>query len=123
MKLRILSRKYSVCKIADAARIDWSGEVTFVDKTPDELSLVCETALVPAETHAREDGWRALRVEGTLEFSFIGILSSITSVLAQANVSVFCVSTYDTDYVLVKEEKLANALTALTRAGYDVLSA
>ena len=97
--------------------------MTFVGKTPDELSLVCETALVPENTCAREDGWRALRVEGTLEFSLIGILSSITSVLAQAKISVFCVSTFDTDYVLVKEEKLADALTALTRAGYDVLSA
>lgn len=123
MKLRILSGKYSVCKIFDAACVDWSGEITFISKTPDELSLVCETALVPAETHAREDGWRALRVEGTLEFSLIGILSSITSVLAQANVSVFCVSTYDTDYVLVKENKLAAARGALTAAGYDVLSA
>lgn len=123
MQLRLLSGAYSVCKITDAAEIDWSGEVTFVGKTPDELSLVCETALVPLNTCTREDGWRALFVEGVLEFSLIGILSSITAVLAQAGVSVFCVSTYNTDYILVKEAALAAALDALKAAGHAVVPA
>ena len=120
MHLSTLPGLYSVCKIPDTASVNWSGELTFVGKTADELSLVCETALIPPNVLAREDGWRALRVDGTLDFSLIGILSGITSVLAQAGVSVFCVSTYNTDYVLVKEERLPAAVTALKAAGYKL---
>ena len=120
MHLSTLPDLYSVCRIPDTASINWSGELTFVGKTADELSLVCETALVPPNVLAREDDWRALRVDGTLDFSLIGILSGITSVLAQAGVSVFCVSTYNTDYVLVKEERLPAAVTALKAAGYKL---
>ena len=123
MQLKLLSGAYTVCKISDPACIDWSGALTFLSKTPDELSLVCETALAPASAYAREDNWSALRVEGVLEFSLIGILSAITAVLAQANISVFCVSTYDTDYVLVKQDKLSAAVSALSAAGYAFLDA
>ena len=120
MRLSTLPDLYSVCRIPDTASINWSGELTFVGKTADELSLVCETALVPPNVLAREDDWRALRVDGTLDFSLIGILSGITSVLAQAGVSVFCVSTYNTDYILVKEADLSAAATALWAAGYKL---
>ena len=120
MHLSTLPGLYSVCKIPDTTSINWSGELTFVGKTADELSLVCETALVPPNVLAREDDWRALRVDGTLDFSLIGILSGITSVLAQAGVSVFCVSTYNTDYILVKEADLSAAATALRAAGYKL---
>ena len=120
MHLRTLPDLYSVCRIPDTASINWSGELTFVGKTADELSLVCETALVPSNVLAREDDWRALRVDGTLDFSLIGILSGITSVQAQAGVSVFCVSTYNTDYILVTEADLSNAATALRAAGYKL---
>ena len=118
MQLHLLSGSYTVCRLSDPTLISWSGELTFIGKTPDELSLVCETPLVPTQTLAREDGWRALRVEGVLDFSLIGILSRITAVLAEAGVSVFCVSTFNTDYVLVKAAALSNALHALQTAGY-----
>ena len=123
MQLKLLPGSYTVCQIPSLSHIDWSGELTFIGKTADELSLVCETALVPAQTLAREDDWRAFRVQGVLDFSLIGILSALTAVLAQADVSVFCVSTYDTDYVLVKQDKLPAALSALSAAGYNLLTA
>lgn len=123
MQLRILSGSYTVCKIADPASVNWSGEVTFLSSTPEELSLVCETRLVPANPLAREDGWRALRVEGVLDFSLIGILSRITAILADAGVSVFCVSTFNTDYVLVKEDRLTAAVSALQSAGHTTIPA
>ena len=75
---------------------------------------------MPEDVEKREDGWRALRVEGTLAFSLVGVLSGITAVLAAAGVSVFCVSTFDTDYVLVKETMLKTAVSALQSAGYSV---
>ena len=120
MRLSVLRGTYTVCKIRDARQVDWSGGLTFLGRTPEELSLVCETARVPAGTLVREDGWRALRVDGTLAFSLVGVLAGITAALAAAGVSVFCVSTFDTDYVLVKETSLKTAVTALQNAGYVV---
>ena len=120
MRLAVLDGAYTVCKIRDIRLVDWSGELTFLGCTPEEKSLVCETKRVPEGAQKREDGWRALRVEGTLEFSLVGVLSGITAALAAAKVSVFCVSTFDTDYVLVKETMLKTAVSALQNAGYVV---
>lgn len=120
MRLSVLNGAYTVCKIRDARQVDWTGELTFLGRTPEELSLVCETARVPSGTLVREDGWRALRVDGTLAFSLVGVLAGITAALADAGVSVFCVSTFDTDYVLVKETALDAAVSALQNAGYSV---
>ena len=72
MRLRVLDGAYTVCKIRDIGQVDWSGELTFLGCTPEEKSLVCETIRVPSGVQKREDGWRALRVEGTLEFSLVG---------------------------------------------------
>ena len=118
MKLHLLDGGYSVCKLHSLSQIDWSGELTFVGKTDEELSLVCETARAPSAVLAQEDGWRALRVEGVLDFSLVGVLSGIAGVIADAGISLFCVSTYNTDYVLVKESALTDALCALRNAGY-----
>ena len=120
MRLAVLDGAYTVCKIWDIGQVNWSGELTFLGCTPEEKSLVCETIRVPSGAQKREDGWRALRVEGTLEFSLVGVLSGITAALAAAKVSVFCVSTFDTDYVLVKETALETAVSTLKNAGYAV---
>lgn len=120
MHLHLLNNHYSVCKLTDLAEIDWAGEITFVGKTDEELSLVCETRCVPPNALIREDGWRALRVEGVLDFSLVGILSGISGTLAAAGISLFCVSTYNTDYVLIKEGSLSGALQALRSAGYTI---
>ena len=120
MRLKVLDGAYTVCKIRDARQVDWTGELTFLGRTPEELSLVCETERVPSGTLVREDGWRALRVDGALAFSLVGVLAGITAALADAGVSVFCVATFDTDYVLVKETMLKTAVSALQSAGYPV---
>ncbi len=120
MIIERLSQAFTVCKISDVGQIDLADDFVFVGKTDGELSLVCQTSRAPADTSAREDGWRALRVAGTLDFSLIGILSRITSLLAAAGVSVFAVSTYDTDYILVKEERLDEAVGAL-RGEFEIL--
>ena len=119
MKLEILPRPMTVCKLLRLEDFDLSG-LYFIGNTGAELSLVCETERTPARTLAREDGWRALRIAGTLDFSLTGILSGIASILAEEKIGIFAVSTYDTDYILVKRENLDRAVEALRREGYEV---
>ena len=118
MVLQILPQDFSVCKVNDSKDIDLSGEFVFVGKTDEEISLVCTTASAPGDC-IREDGWRAFRIAGELDFSLVGIIAKISGVLTEAGISLFVVSTYNTDYVLVKEESLDAAVRALTGAGYD----
>ena len=93
----------------------------FTAQTDGECSLVCPIEDVPADTLAREDNWRAFRVRGPLDFSLIGILADISSLLARHGVSIFAVSTYDTDYILTKEVQFDKALTLLAQAGWTVV--
>lgn len=119
-RLEVLPYAFSVCRISDGAQLDWTQPFCFAAKTDREFSLVCLTEHVPKETLEREDGWRAFRVAGTLEFSLIGILSRISKALAEAGVGIFAVSTYQTDYILVKENQLEKGLEALRKAGYVI---
>ena len=116
--LQILPQALTVCKPAGLEGFDLSAGLCFLGNTGEELSLVCETSRVPRNTLAREDGWRALRVAGTLDFSLTGVLSRIATALAGAGIPIFAVSTYDTDYILVKQEALLPAVRALRGAGY-----
>ncbi|MBO4475074.1 MAG: ACT domain-containing protein, partial [Clostridiales bacterium] len=100
---------------------DLQTEFVFVGKTDEELSLVCQTEDVPENTTDRDDGWKAFRIEGVLDFSLVGILSEISGVLAEAKIGIFAVSTYNTDYILVKEENFERAMEALETAGYEVV--
>ncbi len=121
MKLKSIGQAFSVCQVSDLSEVDFHEPFCFVGKTDEELSLVCPTDQVPAHTLAREDGWRAFRVEGALEFSLVGVLAGITTVLAAHQIGIFAVSTYRTDYLLTKEENYENALTALEQAGYEIV--
>jgi hypothetical protein len=89
-------------------------------RSADELSIVCEESKVPMDVKT-ERGWRVLKVLGPLDFSLVGILSDLANALAKAGVSIFAISTYDTDYVLVKQDQLDVALFALREAGHEVL--
>ena len=90
-------------------------------KTDEEISLVCKTQDAPPGASAREDGWRGFRVRGVLDFSLIGVLSKLSGVLAAHGIGLFAVSTYNTDYILVKEENWERALSALISEGYTVV--
>ena len=120
LTLQILPQPLTVCRAERLDGFDLSSGLFFIGRTDEELSLVCETDRTPANTLAREDGWRAMRIVGTLDFSLTGILSGIATVLAVAGVGIFAVSTYNTDYVLVKRENLDRAVEALKGAGYGV---
>lgn len=116
-----LSIVFSVCKVSDYSGIDIDRPFVFTGRTDQEKSLVCPTNLVPDNTTDRDDGWRGFRIGAEMDFSLIGILARITKVLASNEVGIFAVSTYNTDYVLVKEKDFRKALGALKSSGYRIL--
>lgn len=121
MELKKIDHKLTVCKVADVSDIDMSADFYFIGKTDEELSLVCRTEDTPAQTTARDDGWRGFRIQGVLDFSLIGILSKLSGILADNKIGIFAVSTYNTDYILVKEENFESALDILAAEGYTVV--
>ena len=120
MKLVILPCRLTVCKVAAVTDIDLSADFYFIGKTDEELSLVCRTEDTPSNTLERDDGWKGFRIEGVLDFSLIGILSKLSAILAENRIGIFAVSTYNTDYILVKEEIFDRAMNVLAAAGYEV---
>ena len=121
MKLKKLEYKLTVCKVADIKDIDTSKDFYFIGKTDEEISLVCKTDDTPPNTTERDDGWRGFRIQGVLDFSLIGILSKLSTILAGNGIGIFAISTFNTDYILVKAEKFEKALKVLSDAGYDVV--
>lgn len=122
LELTLLPDELSVCRLpAGAAVPPWavSGGLTSVSWTADETSVVCASSAVPSDVRA-EAGWRAFAVAGPLDFGLTGILLSIARPLADAGVGIFAISTYDTDYVLVKQSSLKAATAALTAFGHRV---
>lgn len=120
MELKKLKGDFSVCQVADYSQVDLDGAYCFIGKTDEEKSLVCLTEDVPANVTQREDGWRALRIQGVFDFSLVGILSRLTTLLADSAVPIFAISTYNTDYILVKRENFPRALDVLAGAGYTI---
>ena len=110
----------SVCKVEDYSQVDICQPFCFTGSTDEEFSLVCPTDMVPGNTTDRDDGWRAFRIVGVLDFSLIGILAGISGLLAENKIRLFAVSTYNTDYILTKAENFERALDVLRNAGYII---
>ena len=121
MELKKLPYDLTVCKVASLADVDPDTEFFFLGKTDEELSLVCRTEDTPAATVERDDGWKGFRIEGVLEFSMVGILSKLSGILAENEIGLFAVSTYNTDYILVKKANFAKALEVLAAEGYTIV--
>ena len=115
-----LSYDFSVCKVEDYSQVDLSALFTFPQRTDEENSLVCLTENVPANITEREDEWNAFRIKGTLDFLLIGILSGIATVLAEKTIGIFAISTYNTDYILVKKTDFQRAIAVLKQKGYTI---
>jgi hypothetical protein len=112
MNLSVLKDIYGVCRLKpDEAVPAWAmtGEFYTVSKTSEELSIVCESSLIPDGIRA-ELGWKVIKIEGPLDFALIGILASLSTTLADQRVSIFAVSTFDTDYLMVKEKEQKKAV-------------
>src|SRR5437868_10248425 len=122
LQLLVAGGSFAVCKLPPAGGIPaWAvaGKLFSVTRTADELSVVCEEGAVPDEV-ACERGWRCLRVAGAMPFAVVGVLASLTAPLAEAGISLFAISTFDTDYLLAKAERFPEAVTALRAAGHRV---
>ncbi len=124
LTIKLLKEKFGVCRLnAEESIPEWGKKSSFysITKTVDELSIVCSEDCVPMDIKCEKD-WRVLKVQGTLDFSLIGIISSISTILAQEKISIFAISTYDTDYILVKNNDIDKAINALSNEKYEIIS-
>lgn len=123
LTMRLLKGNYGVCRLEKTDGIPrWASNSEFfsITRTEDELSIVCSSDTIPAGV-VFEKEWRILKVEGPLDFSLIGILAPICTMLAEEKISIFAVSTYDTDYILVKGNTIDKAIQALKLNGYEII--
>ena len=120
MNLKIIDKSFAICKIQDLSKVNFNAEYYFLSKTDTELSLVCTQQDVPQNATHIDTGWKAFRIEGTLDFSLIGILSKIFSLLAENQIGIFAISTYNTDYILTKLENFEKAIEVLVSSGYRI---
>lgn len=121
MEIKKIDHNFSVCQVEDYSLVNLNSEYSFIGKTDEEKSLVCITDEVPANVIQRDDGWKAFRIQGVLDFSLIGILAKIAAALSDNGISIFAVSTYNTDYVLMKKENYQKALDVLKALGYMII--
>lgn len=123
LTMELMKGLYGVCRLnRDEVLPGWAFQSSFysITKTSDELSIICSQDNIPKDIRCEKD-WRILRIEGPLDFSLIGILSSISTILAQKGISIFAVSTYDTDYILVKDKHIDIAIDALSAEKHEVI--
>jgi len=120
LTLSLLSDTFAICRLEPKADIpSWAlaGDFFSVTRTKEELSLVCPEEMVPEGTHCEKD-FRSIKVEGPLDFTLVGVLASLTEALAQEAISILAISTFDTDYLLVKEAQVDRAVQKLLQSGH-----
>lgn len=121
MEIKKIEYDLTVCKVEAEKDIDWTKPFYFIGKTDEEISVVCPTEDAPIRAVERMDGWKAFRIQGILDFSLVGVLSKISTLLANHQIGIFAVSTYNTDYILVRKEDFNRALELLEAEGYTVV--
>lgn len=121
LQLQLLDGEFAVCKLKNRNDAVMQGKFISLTVTDDEISLVCPEENVPEECLAVEHGWRCIKISGPLDFSLIGILADVSSALAKKQISIFAVSTYNTDYILVKTDRIKDAVKALNEQGCTFL--
>lgn len=119
LQLELLDGDFAVCKLKNLKDAVLKGQFASLTVTDEEISLVCPAENTPRDCLAAETGWRCIKVAGPLDFSLIGILADISAALAEKQISIFAVSTYNTDYILVRADRAADAVTALKELGCD----
>jgi hypothetical protein len=120
MRLEVCDYKLGICRLSSQEALhEWMLKGTFfsVSRTPEELSVVCDETLIPDGIRC-EKNWRCLKVKGHLDFSVVGVVSALSKVLAEHSISIFVISTFDTDYLLVKTENFQKAILVLNQAGF-----
>ena len=124
LTMKLLKETHGVCRLDKNELIpEWAQKSDFfsITRTSDELSIVCSQKDIPSGIKFEGD-WKILKIEGPLDFSLVGILASITAILAQKRISIFAISTYDTDYILVKDKDIDNAINAVSNERYEIIN-
>ena len=121
MEIKLLSGEFAVCKLASLSSTAFGGDYVFFAKTDDEISLVCDMAHLPENVTDVESGWRCLKIRGQLDFGMVGVIAGISALLAEQAISIFVVSTYNTDYFLVKAENTEKTVGLLQAHGYTMI--
>lgn len=123
LTLEVLTETLGICKLAPTAAIPaWASKGAFfsITKTVEELSVVCSETNIPDGVLC-EKGWRALKLQGPFAFDLVGIVAAVSAAVADAGIGIFVISTYDTDYILVKAENFEPAIQALQQAGHKII--
>jgi hypothetical protein len=120
LKMNLLPYAFSFCQIEAASKVDLTQDYTFVSKTDEELSLICPTSSKPETVLKAENGWCCLKITEKLDFSLVGIIATVTKLLAEERVSVSVVSTYNTAYFFIKQDKLGVAMQTLGKNGFEI---
>lgn len=121
MKLKQLKDEFAVCKLESADSVDFNKEYVFLARTDEEISLVCKAADLPDNATHIEAGWKGLKICGILDFGMIGVIAEISNLLAQNKISIFVISTYNTDYIFLKFGYYDHAIRILSENGYKVI--
>lgn len=121
MEMKQLQYDFAVCKIKTIHQVNFDEEFTFLSKTDDEISLVCSTEHIPNDATDIEKDWKGLKISGILDFGMIGVIAKISNVLAEQNISIFVVSTYNTDYIFLKSQFYADAIKVLCDNNYVIV--
>ena len=122
LKLTLLKDKYGICALPNTAQIpEWAlmQSLISITRTKEELTIVCQQDLIPSQ-YQSDLNWRCFRVDGTFDLNQIGVISSISLPLTQAGISIYVISTYNTDYFLVQEEKVKQTISVLSDSGYSI---
>lgn len=118
MKLKILNNTFSICQVDSLNNINLDKDFLFVGKTNEEISIVCDSNDIPDNSIKADNNWKCIKIDGILDFSLIGILSKISTILADNNIGIFVVSTYNTDYILVRKQNIELARKCLEENNY-----
>lgn len=121
MKLKIIEHDFSICKVPNCTEININGEYCFIGKTDEEISLVCISSDAPKNATEQSSGWRGFRIDSMLDFSLVGILAKISGILAENEIGIFAVSTFNTDYIFTKDADFKKALSVLKDDGYEII--
>lgn len=121
LTIKPITEEFAVCQVEDYSQVNLENPFVFTGATDDEKSLVCPIALVPENALSVDKTWSAFRIGGVLDLSLIGILSKISNLLADNNIGIFAISTYNTDYILTKTTDFQSALRVLEEVGYQIL--
>lgn len=121
LQLQALNQEFTICQVPDYSQVNFEADFFFIGQTDEEKSLVCYSQDLPANATQIDGDWSAFRIQGVLDFSLVGILSKISTILADKGIGIFAVSTYNTDYILTKTKDFTTALEVLAQAGYGIL--